>query len=104
MKRNKVNVILTCCGSEVSPGKIASLKSVTEREVHVIGVDMNADGLGSHFADKFYQVPRGDSADYADVMLGICKRERVHVILPAGDADCLALAKHREEFDRIGNS
>ena len=95
-------VILTCCGGLVSPGMIQSLKTVKERKVRVVGVDMKESAIGSYMADKFYVVPPGDSPAYVDKMLDISLREGIEVILPASNEESQALSEHRQVFEDKG--
>ena len=95
-------VILTCCGGLVSPGMIQSLKTVSERKVRVVGVDMKESAIGSYMVDKFYVVPPGDSPAYVETMLDISVREGVDVILPASNEESLTLSEHRKAFEDKG--
>lgn len=95
-------VILTCCGGLVIPGMLQSLKSVTERRVRVVGVDMKETAVGAYLVDKFYTVPSGNSPAYINAMLDVATSEEVNVILPTSHEESLALARHRQIFEEKG--
>lgn len=97
-----ITVLLTCVGGLTAPGKIKSFKSVTERKIKLIGVDMNENCAGAYLSDKFYKVPAGSDERYVDAMLSICKKEKVDVVLPSVDEEAISLSKNKRRFEEIG--
>ncbi len=55
-------------------------------------------------ADKFYIVPRITDERYLDVILDICRREKIRGILSLIDPELSLLAKHKEDFKTIGTT
>lgn len=90
---------ITCCGNTVSPGMIECLRNNGERNIKIVGFDMVDTPLASAFVDKFIKIPAGDSANYVEEMLNICKKERVNVLLPCDDNEALVLAENCEAFE-----
>lgn len=96
-------VLLTCVGGLISPSQINSLKNNPDnREVKIIGTDMNEYAIGRYLTDIFYKVPAGDDPTYLDAILNICEKEKVEVIFPASHEEALALSKSRKLFEDIG--
>lgn len=70
----------------------------------VIATDMSALAPAIYEADKHYIVPPMSSPGYLDVILDICKKEKVSGILSLIDPELSLLAKYRTEFDAVGTT
>lgn len=97
-----VTVLITACGNVYMPGTTASIKNNGERNVRLIGADMNHDDTILQMVDKYYTVPRGDDPSYADVILDICIKEHVDVVIPIMSAELEILAKNADRFSAAG--
>ena len=53
-------------------------------------------------ADKFYKVPRMTADGYIDVIFDICKKENINGVLSLIDPELSLLAKHKEDFAKLG--
>lgn len=53
-------------------------------------------------ADKFYQVPRMTEKGYIDVILDICKKEKINGVLSLIDPELSLLSENKEKFAEIG--
>lgn len=98
----KVTVLITAAGNVFMPGTTACLKNNGEREIRLIGADMNDDPTMLEMVDAYYPVPRGDDPTYVDVLFDICKKENVDVVLPIMSVELEALAKNKNRFAEIG--
>ena len=54
----EVTVLITACGNVYMPGTAASVKNNGERNIRLIGADMNHDDTILQMFDQYYQVPR----------------------------------------------
>lgn len=100
---DSVNVLITCTGGVISPSHIHSLRlNPDNRALKIIGTDINAPCIGQCLADKFYQVPSGDSSGYLDRILDICLKEEIDVVFPASHEEALVLAKNSDTFKKSG--
>ena len=97
-----LTVLITAAGNVFMPGTIACLKNNGERSIRVIGADMSDDSTILQMCDTAYQVPRGSDPAYVDVLLEICRRERVDLLLPIMSVELEALAENKERFEQIG--
>ncbi|MCW3984533.1 MAG: ATP-grasp domain-containing protein [Candidatus Bathyarchaeota archaeon] len=100
---DSVNVLITCSGGVISPSHIHSLRfNPDNRALKIIGTDINAPCIGQCIADKFYQVPPGDSPIYVEKMMEICSKESVDVLFPASHEEALVLSKNSDSFKKNG--
>ena len=96
-----LTILVTAVGC---PGAVALLRSLREngeREVRLVGVDMNPLSIGSHFCDVFETVPAGSDPGFAGAVLDICRRENVDVVLPQSSYTLEGLAIEKESFGEI---
>lgn len=71
--------------------------------VRVIGTDCQPElAAAAYFADSHYRVPRVTGADYPQMLLEICRRERVDLLIPLYELEFLILDAWREQFQQSG--
>ena len=97
-----VTVLITACGNVYMPGTTASIKNNGERNIRLIGADMNHDDTILQMVDQYYQVPRGDDPGYADAILDICRKEHVDVVIPIMSVELETLARNADKFAEAG--
>lgn len=99
-----INVLVTGAGAPGIKGTIYSLKNNSDnREVFVIGTDMNEDVVGAHICDKFRVIPPAKKADeYLTSLLNICKKDKVDVLLPQNTFELEILASNIDSFEKVG--
>lgn len=97
-----INVLITAAGNVFMPGTTACLKKNGERNIHLVGADLNKDDTILQMCDAVYQVPRGNDPSYVDALLEICKKEKIDVLLPIMSVELNTLAENRERFTAIG--
>ncbi len=68
----------------------------------VIATDCSDIAPAVYEGDKFYKVPRMTENGYIDVILDICKKENVSGVLSLIDPELSLLAKHKEDFEKLG--
>lgn len=97
-----LTVLITACGAQFAPGLVACLKDNGERNIRLVGVDMEYDESLLELYDCVYEIPKVSDAGYVDAILEVCKTEGVDVLLPVMSAELLMLLDREEDFDRIG--
>lgn len=102
MKLKDVTILLSAAGSPSMPGTLECYRGNGERKVKVVGMDMVDDPSVKYMVDVFYKVPVATSPDYCDVVLDICRKEKVDVYLPTISAEVSALASRMAEFEALG--
>ena len=93
-----ITVLLTASGAPGTAALVRALRANGERELRLVGVDMQALAVGRHLCDGFHVVPAGTDPGFADALITICEREGVDAVLPQSSYDLLALAEARERF------
>ena len=68
----------------------------------VIATDCSNIAPAVYDADKFYKVPRMTEDGYIDVILDICKKEKINGVLSLIDPELSLLAENSEKFAEIG--
>ena len=69
---------------------------------NVVATDMTNLAPAIYEADKFYQVPRITAPGYIDMVLDICKKEKINGVLSLIDPELSLLAKHKADFAALG--
>ena len=64
--------------------------------------DASPDAPALQIADKGFVVPPADADNYLDVLLTICREQRVRLLIPAVEPELPLLAAHRARFLEIG--
>lgn len=68
----------------------------------LIATDNSPYAPALYFADKQYIVPRIDDPSYVDVLLDICRKEKINAITTFIDPEIMILAENREKFTALG--
>lgn len=97
-----LTVLVSACGAQFMPGLANCLKQNGERNIRIIGTDMQIDETVLQMVDKLYQVPRASDPDYVDCLLEVCKKEKVDVVMPFMSAELIPLIDRKQEFEDIG--
>lgn len=102
MKLKDITILLSAAGSPSAPGALACYRSNGERNIRIVGMDMSEDPSIPYMVDVFYKVPAANADNYCDIVLDICKREKVDVYLPTISAEVGAVATRIDEFHALG--
>lgn len=73
-----------------------------EKLGNIIVTDMTNLAPAIYEADKFYTVPRITAPGYIDIVLDICKKEKIKAVLSLIDPELSLLAKNKDKFEEIG--
>lgn len=98
----KITVLLTGCGAPGAPGIIACLRRAEEREIRIVGVDMNGNAGARSLVDAFHAVPAAGDAAYIDAVLDICAAEKTDVVLPIVTRELAKYADAAARFEERG--
>jgi len=97
----EVRILVTGVGSIASVSVCRCFKSVKERNIYVVGTDIK-ERVPNENIDKYYQNKRYDDPNLINHLLDICKKEKIDLIMPLVDGELYHIAKHREDFLKIG--
>lgn len=70
----------------------------------IIVTEMSEIAPAIYDADKYYLVPRITDPDYINILLDICKKEKIDGIFSLIDPELSLLAEHIEDFRAIGTT
>jgi carbamoyl-phosphate synthase large subunit len=96
---DELTVLMTGAGAPGASGIVRSLRATDERDIRIVGVDMNSEAYGFALVDERYVVPAGDDEAYIPRMAEIADRVEADVILPLTTAEIEPLAANRETFE-----
>lgn len=68
----------------------------------VIATDMSELAPAIYEADKHYIAPRMTAPNYLDIILDICRKEKISGVLSLIDPELSLLAENRERFSKVG--
>lgn len=97
-----ITVLVSACGYQFMPALADCLKNNGERNIRIVGTDMNYDETILQMVDAFYQVPKAKDPSYCDVVLDICEKEKVDIILPTMSAELIPLLDNLDRFTEKG--
>lgn len=97
-----LTLLVTASGAPGAPALLRALRENGEREVRLVGCDMNPRSIGRFLCDSFHTVPAGSEPDFVPALLELCRREHVDVLLPESSNDILELARARDAFAAEG--
>jgi carbamoyl-phosphate synthase large subunit len=79
------------------------LRQNGERDVTLVGVDMDNEAVGRFIADAFYVVPPAAEVEaYVARILDIVEEEKPDVLFPESSFEVAVLAEHRDQFESLG--
>lgn len=95
-----MNILILSAGTR---NKIVQyFKKAIGEKGSVIATDCSNIAPAAYDADKFYRVPRMTEKGYIDVILDICKKEKINGVLSLIDPELSLLAENSERFAEIG--
>lgn len=97
-----VRILMTGAGAPGCPSILNCLRNNGERELYIVGVDMNPMATCRTKVDQFYQVPGAAAPNFIDSVFAICKKEKIQVIISIVTRELELFAKAKERFAEIG--
>ena len=98
----KLKIVVTACGCPGASTLIRMLKKNGERDIEIIGVDMDNQAIGRFLTEKFYQVPAGHTEEFIEEMLDITRKESPDIIFPESSNEVYNLACNKNSFEQLG--
>src|SRR2546429_737039 len=94
------NVLFTCAGRRTFA--VRAFQQALNNCGRVFACDASPDAPALQVADKGFVVPPADANNYLDVLLTICREQRVRLLIPAVESELPLLAAHRARFLKVG--
>jgi len=97
-----LRVLLTACGCPGASTLIRMLKGIREREITIVGADMDDQAIGRFLADGFHVVPPADSPTYVEALAELVDRVRPDVLFSQSSVEVPVISRHRTLFEERG--
>lgn len=97
-----MNILILSAGTRTKI--IQYFKRELEGKGNVIATDMSDIAPAVYVADKFYRVPRITEEGYIDIILDICKKEKITAVLSLIDPELSLLAANEDKFKAVGTT
>lgn len=96
----KLKVLITTIGGLTGPDLLHSLRNTAEREFEIYGIDAFMYPTCKTMVDAFFIAPDSykEEEAFIDFVLDLCLKHQIDLIIPCGNEDNLALAKHKHSF------
>lgn len=96
-----MNILILSCGTR---NKIVQYFKRNNKNGKVIATDCSSIAPALYDADKYYIVPRMTEPGYIEVILDICKKEKINGVLSLIDPELSLLAQYKDKFNEIGTN
>lgn len=97
-----MNILLLSSGTR---NKIVQyFRKTLDGQGNVVCTDMSNLAPSVYEADKFYTVPRMTAPGYLDVILDVCKNEKIDGVLSLIDPELSLLAENKDKFAAVGTT
>lgn len=98
----KLTVLLTGAGAPGANGIINCLKRNGEREIDIIGVDMNEHAGGNPLLKTFYKIPKASDDNFIPKITEIARKENVQVIISIITRELEKFSLNKKHFEELG--
>lgn len=95
-----INILILSAGTRDKV--VQYFRKVFAGKGNVIATDMSNLAPALYDADKYYIVPRMTAPNYLDVILDICKKEKITGVLSLIDPELSLLAENVRKFEAVG--
>lgn len=97
-----MNILILAAGTR---NKIVQyFKRATDHEGVVVATDASRLGPAIYDADKYYIVPSITTSGYIDIILDICRKEKIDGVLSLIDPELSLLAANEKRFKEVGTT
>lgn len=95
-----ITILTSACGAPTTPGKLKCYRNNGERKIRIVGVDMSDDPTNKYIVDAYHQVPPITDPNYIDIIIDICKKEKVDIYFPNISAEVSLASKRLNDFKK----
>lgn len=97
-----MNILFTCAGRRNY--LLDYFRDVMGDRGKIVTADMDLTAPAMAVADKAIVVPGVYSKNYVDIIIEICKKEKINALFPLNDLELPVLATERNRFDELGTN
>ena len=87
-----LRILVTGVEGDLGQALVKALR-LYQGPVEIHGCDVEGDGIGSAFVDRFYQAPYAEAADYVNFLDGICQSREIQAVVPGSEQEIAVLAR-----------
>lgn len=91
----RINVLLTGAGGNLAHF-IHKALLCSHLDLRIVACDYSPSAVGLYQADAGYVVPPARDSTYLSSIIGICRREEIHIVMVGGMVEMRLLAQHRD--------
>jgi len=102
MAMRPLRILLTACGCPAASTLIQMFKSIRERQVTVIGADMDSQAIGRFLCEGFHVVPPAMDPSYIEAMLDLVRRIQPDVLFSESSVEVPVLSPNISRFEELG--
>ncbi|UCG03465.1 MAG: ATP-grasp domain-containing protein [Candidatus Heimdallarchaeota archaeon] len=99
--KRPLKILLTSVGCPGAPALIRRLKNNGEREITIIGIDMNPYATGFNMVDSPYIVPPANDEDYIQSLLTIIEEEQPNILFPQSSSEVGPISRNKKKFENL---
>lgn len=93
-----INVIVTGTSGSNTGTQVLKALLASRTQYKIVTTDINEINYGRYLTDHSYVVPYADSEEYLPKILDICRKEKIHAIIPGSEQELKVLSKKRRIF------
>ena len=97
----KLNILITAAGGDIGGNIINILSEQKDKELFIVGTDLNENIFALDKVDRFYQVDKIDSLNYKKQILRIIEENSIEVVVPVSEKEILWFNENRNIFDAL---
>jgi carbamoyl-phosphate synthase large subunit len=97
-----LTILITGAGATGVYGVIKGLKRNGERNIRIIGVDVDPHIASRHFVDQFHLVPHRTDANFMPSILELMKKEQVDILFPIPTLDLDLFSENKSLIESLG--
>ena len=99
-----IRILITGTGAPGLPSILSCLRNNGERDLYIVGVDMNPAPPFRKKVDRFYQVPSASDPEFIHAVLQICQKEKIRVLISIVTRELELFAAAKEQFAAVGTT
>lgn len=97
-----ITVLMTGAGAPGAPSIIKCLRNNGERNIRIVGADMNEAAACRSLVDVFYQIPAAGSDSFIQEVFDICIKEKVQLLITFVTKELERFASSKKLFEDAG--
>lgn len=97
-----MRVMVTAAGAGPGVSVVKAIRRLNLPGTFVLAVDVSEHAAGLYLADGAELVPPATAPEFADAILGLCRKHDIAMIIPIFDTETPVFAAHRDAFAAEG--